>query len=275
MGEKEHTDNGETINSGEEEQEVNLVGPPYEEKQKSGKEKSESRKSKKKQRLLEEAAKANQRGICYLSRIPPHMDHVKLRQILSQYGEIQRIYLAPEDPATRVPRKIENRKRDGGFQEQGFSEGWVEFSKKSVAKKVANMLNGEQIGGRKRSSFYYDLWNIKYLSKFKWDDLTAEIAYKNAIREQKLALEISAAKRERDFYLSKVDKSRALSSIEERLKKKQKVQEESQTHSEQPGSQQVKKVIRQFPQKQPVTDNATQARPRLSKDILAGVFGGS
>lgn len=44
-------------------------------------------------------------------------------------------------------------------------------------------------------------------------------AYKNAIREQKLALELSAAKRERDFYLSKVDRSRALSSIEERLKK--------------------------------------------------------
>ena len=44
-------------------------------------------------------------------------------------------------------------------------------------------------------------------------------AYKSAIREQKLALEISAAKRERDFYLSKVDKARALSSIEERLKK--------------------------------------------------------
>lgn len=57
---------------------------------------SKHSKSKKKQRLLEEAAKADQRGICYLSRIPPHMDPVKLRQILSQYGEIQRIYLAPE-----------------------------------------------------------------------------------------------------------------------------------------------------------------------------------
>ncbi|KAK9225099.1 hypothetical protein WN943_010140 [Citrus x changshan-huyou] len=112
--------------------------------------------------------------------IPPHMDPVKLRQILSQ---------------------------------------WVEFTKKGVAKRVANMLNGEQIGGKKRSSFYYNLWNIKYLSKFKWDDLTAEIAYKNAVREQRLALELSAAKRERDFYLSKVEKSRALSSIEERLKK--------------------------------------------------------
>ncbi|KAK9221523.1 hypothetical protein WN944_009950 [Citrus x changshan-huyou] len=45
-------------------------------------------------------------------------------------------------------------------------------------------------------------------------------AYKNAVREQRLALEISAGKEgARDFYLSKVDKSRALRSIEERLKK--------------------------------------------------------
>lgn len=44
-------------------------------------------------------------------------------------------------------------------------------------------------------------------------------AYKFAIREQKLALEISAAKREREFYLSKVDQACALRSIEERLKK--------------------------------------------------------
>lgn len=44
-------------------------------------------------------------------------------------------------------------------------------------------------------------------------------AYKNAVREQKIALEISAAKRERDFFLAKVDQYRALSSIEERIKK--------------------------------------------------------
>ena len=44
-------------------------------------------------------------------------------------------------------------------------------------------------------------------------------AYKTAIREQKLALEISAAGKERDFYLSKVNKSYALRAIDERLKK--------------------------------------------------------
>jgi len=30
-------------------------------------------------------------------------------------------------------------------------------------------------GGKKRSQFYFDIWNMKYLSKFKWDDLTEEI----------------------------------------------------------------------------------------------------
>ncbi|XWS40667.1 hypothetical protein CRYUN_Cryun17cG0015200 [Craigia yunnanensis] len=229
-----------------------------------------SRKNKKKEKLLKEVAEADTRGVCYLSRVPPHMDHVKLRQLLSQYGEILRIYLTPSGHPPQVKGK---RTRPSKVQEQEFSEGWVEFARKGIAKRVANMLNGEQIGGRKRSSFYYDLWNIKYLSKFKWDDLTEEIAYKSAIREQKLALEISAAKRERDFYLSKVDQSRALSSIEVRMKMKQKVQQESGTNSELPVSQ--KKVIRQFPQKKPVAVDTSQSKQRVSKDILAGIFAGS
>ncbi|KAK4603482.1 hypothetical protein RGQ29_012129 [Quercus rubra] len=227
-------------------------------------------KEKKKKRVLERAAKGGMRGICYLSRIPPKMDPDGLRVILSQYGEIDRIYLVSQNPASQVYRS-----RAGKYGKQKFSEGWVEFTDKKVAKRVANMLNGEQIGGRKRSQFYYDMWNIKYLSKFKWDDLTAEIVEKNAIREQKLDLEISAAKRERDFYLKKVDKSRALSAIEERLQKKRKVQQELGVNSDLPVSQQAAKVIRHFPQKQPVANNAGQAKSRLSKDTLAGVFADS
>ncbi|KAK8686503.1 hypothetical protein V6N13_125527 [Hibiscus sabdariffa] len=139
-------------------------------------------KKKKNIKLLKEAAEADNRGVCYLSRVPPHMDHVKLRQLLSHYGEILRIYPTPFCHQPQVKGK---RHRPSKIQEQEFSEGWVEFARKGIAKKVANMLNGEQV------------------------------AYKSAIREQKLALELSAAKRERDFYLSKVDQSRALSAIEE------------------------------------------------------------
>ncbi|KAL6311337.1 hypothetical protein AAG906_025623 [Vitis piasezkii] len=212
----------------EEEQEIKRTSHSEGGESEGNDEKGRIRKNKLKKRLLKEASKADKRGVCYLSRIPPHMDHVKLRHILSQYGEIQRIYLAPE--GKQLTLQLKYIKRAGGFRGQVFSEGWVEFTKKTVAKRVAKMLNGEQI-----------------------------------------ALELSAAKRERDFYLSKVDKSRALSSIEERLKKKQKVQQDAGTNTEAPANDQGPKVIRQFPQKPPLADKAAESKPRLSKDIL--VFG--
>lgn len=228
-------------------------------------------KEKRRKRLLKENAKLEKRGVCYLSRVPPHLKPLKLRQLLSQYGEILRIYLAPEDHAIRMRRK-----RAGGNRGKEFTEGWVEFAKRSVAKRVASMLNGEQMGGRKRSAHYYDLWNIKYLRKFKWDNLTEEIAYKNAVREQKLAMEISAAKKERDFYLAKVDQSRAIRSSEEHFRKKQKREagcsdtaQAEKTHDLPP------KVLRYFPQRKSVADANSECPPRLSKDVLAGVFGRS
>ncbi|GAB2277362.1 hypothetical protein Dimus_039230 [Dionaea muscipula] len=230
-------------------------------------ERKRKRKEKMKKKLQKEAKKAKMRGVCYVSRVPPKMDPLKFRQILSQYADIERIYLAPEDPSARVQRK-----KARGFRGQGFSEGWVEFTNKREAKRVADMLNGEQIGGRKRSQFYYDLWNIKYLTKFKWDDLTEENVLIKAVREQKLSLEISAAKKERDFYLSKVEQSRTLSSIEERLKKKRKVQPAQENVEHLENQQLVRKVFRQFPQTRPVAEEEAQRKPMLSKDVLAKVF---
>lgn len=74
----------------------------------------------------------------------------------------------------------------------------------------------QPIGGKKRSAYYFDLWCLKYLPKFKWDHLTEEINYQRAVREQKLAAEIEASKRERDFYLTKVDRAKAVEAIKER-----------------------------------------------------------
>ena len=40
---------------------------------------------------------------------------------------------------------------------------------------MAGILNGQQMGGKRRSAYHYDLWSMKYLPKFKWDHLTEEI----------------------------------------------------------------------------------------------------
>lgn len=46
---------------------------------------------------------------------------------------------------------------------QTFTEGWIEFSKKKYAKKVAETLNNQPVGGKKRKEYHDFLWNIKYL----------------------------------------------------------------------------------------------------------------
>lgn len=48
---------------------------------------------------------------------------------------------------------------------QHFTEGWIEFESKKVAKYVAQTLNNTQISTRKKSKFYDVMWNIKYLPR--------------------------------------------------------------------------------------------------------------
>jgi ESF2/ABP1 family protein len=67
----------------------------------------------------------------------------------------------------------------GGNSGKNFAEGWAEFEDKRVAKRVAAQLNGNPMGGKRRSAYHYDLWCLKYLSRFKWDHLTEEIGARN------------------------------------------------------------------------------------------------
>jgi ESF2/ABP1 family protein len=110
-------------------------------------------------------------GVVYLSRIPPRLTPPKLRHLLSPYGSpLLRVFLAPESSADHT-RRI----KSGGSKKQLFTEGWVEFADKKVAKRVAEMLNAERMGAKKGDALYDDLWCIKYLPKFKWHHLTEQI----------------------------------------------------------------------------------------------------
>ena len=87
-----------------------------------------------------------------------------------------------------------------------YVEGWVEFERKSVAKKVAAALNNTQVNNRKKSKQYDCMWNIKYLSNFKWTHLHERLAYEKAARRQKLRAEIQLAKKKTNFFSANLDK---------------------------------------------------------------------
>ncbi|XP_067139760.1 activator of basal transcription 1-like [Centruroides vittatus] len=132
-------------------------------------------------------------GVVYLSYIPPYMTVKQIREYFSKFGEIGRIYLQPEKGNSKK-----------------FSEGWVEFKNKRIGKRTASMLNGNQVGGRRRAPYYHCLWSIKYLHKFKWYHLSEKIAYERASRSQKMRAEISQAKQEKEWFKKMLEVKRRL-----------------------------------------------------------------
>lgn len=64
-------------------------------------------------------------------------------------------------------------------QSHNFKEGWIEFLDKRVARSVAEMLNAQTIGGNgpksSKNRWYDDVWTMKYLPRFRWDQLSEQV----------------------------------------------------------------------------------------------------
>ncbi|KAF8818517.1 putative pre-rRna-processing protein [Cardiosporidium cionae] len=146
--------------------------------------------------------KREKRGVIYITSIPPYMGISKLRHYMEQFGDIGRIYLTPEDPVT-----YRKRRRAKGCKKIKYVDGWIEFQDRKLAKKVAEALNGQSIGGKKCHNFWRDdIWNIRYIPKFKWHNLTEHSVYKSFVRQERLRTQLSQVHRENQFYVDQVNK---------------------------------------------------------------------
>ncbi|XP_058499626.1 activator of basal transcription 1 [Solea solea] len=260
QGEEEEEEGGEeealkTATQGEEE-ELKTVTQGEEEEEEEGEEEEEIRGDDDEEE--EEAAAVMKKtkatscskrqvvpGIIYLGHIPPRLRPKHLRNMMSAYGEIGRVFLQPEDS------KMKKKKRSG-LRRCGFTEGWVEFRDKRVAKRVAVSLHNTPMGTRKRQNFSSDLWCIKYLHRFQWIHLSERLAYEQMVLKQRLRTEISQAKRETNFYLNNVEKSAHMN-------------DKKRNRRRQDGPQQVEEKTWDFTQRQ--TEDEIQTRKRRRKDM--------
>ncbi|KAL6706514.1 RNA-binding ATPase activator esf2 [Coniothyrium glycines] len=159
--------------------------------------------------------KKDKSGVIYLSRVPPFMKPTVLRSLLTPYGSVGRIFLTPEPSTSRTQRL-----RNGGTRRKLFLDGWVEFHKKKDAKFVAESLNAQTMGGKKRGRWHDEVWNIKYLSGVKWSHLVEQIQNENAERAARLRFEISQGKKENKAFLENVERGKMMSGIEATRKKR-------------------------------------------------------
>lgn len=156
-------------------------------------------------------------GVVYLSRIPPFMKPQKLRSLLTPFGEINRIFMTPEDPASHTRRV-----KAGGNKKRSFTDGWVEFMNKSDAKKACELLNAQIIGGKKGTYYHDDVWNLLYLKGFKWTHLTQQIAAENAERASRRQAEISKVTRENKEFVKNVEESKKVAGMRAKEEEKAK-----------------------------------------------------
>lgn len=136
------------------------------------------------------------------------------------------------------PKRAYLRKKYTATKKAHYTEGWVEFKDKRVARSVANMLNAQPIGGKKGTRWRDDIWTMKYLPKFKWNMLTEQIgewprssslqgrfpllfspsyaAHEAAVHTARLRVELEQSRREQKDYLRQVELARVLKKRAER-----------------------------------------------------------
>jgi hypothetical protein len=164
----------------------------------------ESQKELLKQKFQESQEAEEQKGVIYLPKIPPYMKASYIREYFKRYKPL-RIYLTPEDDHIQ-----KNRTRKGGNRKRKYMDGWIEFCDKRVARYVAGNFNGTQVGGKKQHFYYSDIWNLRYLAKFKWRNLTEKLEYDRKVREKRLNHLLRKSKKNVDSYVGSSEKSKQI-----------------------------------------------------------------
>ena len=168
-------------------------------------------------------------GVIYISRIPPYLKPQTLRHMISIHGPVTNLFLTPEAPSAyhnRVHTHHGNKKRQ-------YIDGWVEFKHKRHAKVCVDALNGRTtaeglgvgaIGGRKggkRRWYRDDVWSVKYLRGFSWDDLMQSARTEEREREERIRFGVMKEKKERKAFLEGVHRAK----VEETRSKKRRRKE--------------------------------------------------
>ncbi|TRY72810.1 hypothetical protein DNTS_009512 [Danionella cerebrum] len=215
-------------------------------------------------------------GIVYLGHIPPRMRPKNIRNLLSKYGEIGRIFLQPQD------RCVKKKKKKGRGKLSSFTEGWVEFRDKRIAKRVALSLHNTPMANRKRCFYSSDLWSIKYLHRFQWCHLSERLAYEQMVYQQRMRNEISQAKKETNFYLESVEKSQKMEKFRKKKEKKGELVKEKEWDYKQHSTEEEiqlkrfknKGISKKNLQKAQEKSKSFQEKAQTNISLLAKIFNG-
>ena len=217
--------------------------------------------------------KKKKEGVLYLSRVPPHMKPSALRSILSPFGDITNLYLTPTPPSQRSRQATSTRK--------SYSSGWVSFSRRSAAKNCVAALNGNTLvsaglaRGKGRKGGYYgdDVWNLRYLKGFGWDDLMEGVRREGREREEKVRMGIGREKRERNAFVEAVERGKiARGKEEKRARKREKLDHQEGNVVKVSSIDQPLEGVKSFRQNRVKKRTSTEGYDNAVEKVLRKIF---
>jgi ESF2/ABP1 family protein len=161
-------------------------------------------------------------GVIYLSSLPPYLKPSALRNLLEQrgFGPIQRLFLAPASKHKSASKKNSR---------QLYTEGWIEFASKKTARRCAESLNTQVVGGKKGGFYHDDVWNMKYLRGMRWEELMAGVREEKRETEGRRDEERRTIARETKMFVEGVEEGRR----KQGMKKKRELQGERRRRKDQ------------------------------------------
>jgi len=173
-------------------------------------------------------------GVVYLSSLPPYLKPSALRNLLSQraFAPITRLFLSPASKHKSSSKKNSR---------QLYTEGWIEFASKKTARRCAETLNAQVIGGKKGGFYHDDVWNMKYLRGMRWEELMAGVREEKREMEGRRDEERRNITRETKRFVEGVEEGRRIQGI-----KRKKESKAPPLDDDVPGPSDVKRTWRQF-----------------------------
>ncbi|KIW97874.1 uncharacterized protein Z519_01458 [Cladophialophora bantiana CBS 173.52] len=199
-------------------------------------------------------------GVIYLSSLPPYLKPSALRNLLEQRGfsPIKRLFLSP------ASRHAHNSKKNS---RQLYTEGWIEFSSKKVARRCAETLNATTVGGKKGGWYRDDVWNMKYLKGMRWEELMAGVREEKREEEGRRDEERRIIARETKRFIEGVEKGRKLEGIKRKKASKEGGGEDPERHGGDGAGLDVRRTWRQTEVKGKRKGQDTAGDERISDDV--------
>eukprot|EP01053_Blabericola_migrator_P008070 Blabericola_migrator_1__8069@NODE_414_length_8710_cov_194_115238_g326_i0_p6_GENE_NODE_414_length_8710_cov_194_115238_g326_i0NODE_414_length_8710_cov_194_115238_g326_i0_p6_ORF_typecomplete_len170_score28_28RRM_1/PF00076_22/9_5e05RRM_1/PF00076_22/8_7e03RRM_1/PF00076_22/5e03_NODE_414_length_8710_cov_194_115238_g326_i049385447 len=146
-------------------------------------------------------------GVIYLSSLPRGMTVMRVQEEMGRFGRIGRTYMQPRGGASEITKS--KQQAESGVVRKGpppeYVQGWVEFLNKNDAKECALILNNQPVERRSiRDKCAGQLWNIRYLHKFTWEDLKAYSTVDRMTRKRRAEVAIEQLTKESDIFYDRL-----------------------------------------------------------------------